>query len=96
MEEILSFVLGISVVLIILGAVLLVKTIKKVEKLESNAKDAIYWVQKNDENINRRVDQEIDRVNKLHREGISYTDSRVDKLEQKVLGNIEPKQVLKG
>lgn len=96
MEEILSFVLGISVVLIILGAVLLVKTIKKVEKLESNAKDAIYWVQKNDEIINRRVDQEIDRVNKLHREGISYTDSRVDKLEQKVLGNIEPKQVLKG
>jgi septation ring formation regulator EzrA len=96
MEEILSFVLGISVVLIILGAVLLVKTIKKVEKLESNAKDAIYWIQKNDELTNKRVDQEIDRVNKLHREGISYTDSRVDKLEQKVLGNIEPKQVLKG
>ena len=96
MEEILSFVLGISVVLIILGAVLLVKTIKKVEKLESNAKDTIYWIQENDESINRRVDQEIDRVDKLHREGISYTDSRVDKLEQKVLGNIEPKQVLKG
>ena len=96
MEEILSFVLGISVVLIILGAVLLVKTIKKVEKLESNEKDNIYWIQKNDELTNRRVDQEIDRVNKLHRESISYTDSRVDKLEQKVLGNITPKQVLKG
>lgn len=95
MEQILSFVLGISVVLIILGAVLLVKTIKKVEKLESNAKDAIYWIQKNDELTNRRVDQEIDRVNRLHRESISYTDSRVDKLEQKILGNIEPKQVLK-
>lgn len=96
MEQILSFVLGISVVLIILGAVLLVKTIKKVEKLESNAKDAIYWVQKNDEIINRRVDQEIDRVNNLHRESISYVDSRIDKLEQKILGNITPKQVLKG
>jgi DNA replication protein DnaD len=95
MEQILSFALGSSAVLIILGAVLLVKVIKKVEKLESNAKDAIYWIQKNDELTNKRVDQEIDRINKLHRESISYTDSRVDKLEQKVLGNIEPKQVLK-
>lgn len=95
MTEILAFVLGISVVLIILGAVLLVKTVKKVEKLESNAKDAIYWIQKNDEIVNRRVDQEIDRVNNLHRENISYVDSRIDKLEQRVLGNINPKQVLK-
>ena len=95
MEQILSFALGSSAVLIILGAVLLVKVIKKVEKLESNEKDNIYWIQKNDELTNRRVDQEIDRVNKLHRESISYTDSRVDKLEQKVLGNITPKQVLK-
>lgn len=96
MEQILSFVLGISVVLIILGAVLLVKTIKKVEKLESNEKSNMYWVQNNDELINRRVDQEIDRVNNLHRESISYVDSRIDKLEQKILGNITPKQVLKG
>lgn len=96
MEQILSFVLGISVVLIILGAVLLVKTIKKVEKLESNEKNNMYWVQNNDEIINRRVDQEIDRVNNLHRESISYVDSRIDKLEQKILGNITPKQVLKG
>ena len=95
MTEILAFVLGINIVLNILGAVLLVKIIKKVEKLESNEKDNIYWVQKNDELVNRRVDQEIDRVNRLHRESISYTDSRVDKLEQKILGNIEPKQVLK-
>lgn len=96
MEQILSFVLGISVVLIILGAVLLVKTIKKVEKLESNEKNNMYWVQNNDELINRRVDQEIDRVDNLHRESISYVDSRIDKLEQKILGNITPKQVLKG
>lgn len=95
MEQILSFVLGISVVLIILGAVLLVKTIKKVEKLESNEKNNMYWVQNNDELINRRVGQEIDRVNNLHRESISYVDSRIDKLEQKILGNITPKQVLK-
>lgn len=96
MTEILSFALGSSAVLIILGAVLLVKTIKKVEKLESNEKNNMYWVQNNDELINRRVDQEIDRVNNLHRESISYVDSRIDKLEQKILGNITPKQVLKG
>ena len=45
MEQILSFVLGISVVLIILGAVLLVKTIKKVEKLESNVKIGVIIIQ---------------------------------------------------
>ena len=96
MEEILSFILGINIVLIILGAVLLVKTIKKVEKLESNEKNNMYWVQKNDELINRRVDQEIDRTNLIHKDTLSYIDSRMDKLEQKILGNITPKQVLKG
>lgn len=96
MEEILSFILGINIVLIILGAVLLVKIIKKVEKLESNEKNNMYWVQKNDELINRRVDQEIDRTNLIHKDTLSYIDSRMDKLEQKLTGTPGAKQVLKG
>lgn len=96
MTEILSFVLGSSAVLNIVGAALLFKIIKKTEKLESNEKVNINWIQKNDEMINRRVDQEIDRVNKLHRESISYVDSRVDKLEQKLTGTPGAKQILKG
>ena len=90
MTEILAFVLGISVVLLIVGAMLLVKTIKKVEKLESNEKDNIYWVHKNDELTNRRVDQEIDRVDLIHKDTLSYIDSRVDKLEQKLIGTLKP------
>lgn len=100
MTEILAFVLGINIVLNILGAVLLVKIIKKVEKLESNEKDTIYWVQKNDELINRRVDQEIDRTNLIHKDTLSYIDSRVDKLEQKLTGTSKPVEkevtILKG
>lgn len=90
MTEILAFVLGISIVLLIVGAMLLVKTIKKVEKLESNEKDNIYEVQKNDELINRRVDQEIDRINLIHKDTLSYIDSRVDKLEAKLTGTSKP------
>lgn len=90
MTEILAFVLGINVVLLIVGAMLLVKTIKKVEKLESNEKDNIYWIQKNDELTNRRVDQEIDRINLIHKDTLSYIDSRVDKLEQKLTGTSKP------
>ena len=90
MTEILAFVLGISVVLLIVGAMLLVKTIKKVEKLESNEKDNIYEIQKNDELINRRVDQEIDRINLIHKDTLSYIDSRVDKLEAKLTGTSKP------
>ena len=90
MTEILAFVLGISIVLLIVGAMLLVKTIKKVEKLESNEKDNIYEIQKNDELINRRVDQEIDRINLIHKDTLSYIDSRVDKLEAKLTGTSKP------
>ena len=90
MTEILAFVLGISVVLLIVGAMLLVKTIKKVEELDSRVNDNIYEVQKNDELINRRVDQEIDRMDLIHKDTLSYIDSRVDKLEQKLTGTSKP------
>lgn len=95
MTEILSFVLGISIVLLIIGAMLLVKTIKKVEELDSRVKDNIHWTRQDYELINRRIDQEIDRVNNLYKDSISFTDSRVDKLEAKYLDQIQPKKILK-
>lgn len=95
MTEILAFVLGISIVLLIVGAMLLVKTIKKVEELDSRVNDNIYEARQNYEFINRRIDQEIDRVNNLHRDSISFTDSRVDKLEAKYLDQTQPKRILK-
>lgn len=90
MTEILAFVLGISVVLLIVGAMLLVKTIKKVEELDSRVNDNIYEIRQNYELINRRIDQEIDRVNLIHKDTLSYIDSRVDKLEQKLTGTSKP------
>lgn len=33
--------------------------------------------------LDRRIDGEIDRVNGLHKTAVSYTDSRIDKVEQK-------------
>jgi hypothetical protein len=54
-----------------------------------------------DELTNRRIDQEIDRVDRIHLDCIKYTDSRVDKLEAKILSvdkdGCEPtKKILKG
>ena len=34
--------------------------------------------------VNRRIDQEIDRVNQIKDNLYSYSDSRVDKLESKI------------
>ena len=90
MAEILAFVLGISIVLLIVGAMLLVKTIKKVEELDSRINDNIYEARQNYELINKRIDQEIDRVNNLYRDSISFTNSRVDKLEAKLTGTSKP------
>ena len=95
MTEILVFVLGIIIVLLIVGAMLLVKTIKKVEELDSRVNDNIYEAKQNYEFINRRIDQEIDRVNNIYRDSISFTDSRVDKLEAKYLDQTQPKRILK-
>ena len=95
MTEILAFVLGVNIVLLIVGAMLLVKTIKKVEELDSRVNDNIYEARQNYELINRRIDQEIDRVNNLYRDSISFTDSRVDKLEAKYLDQTQPKRILK-
>ena len=95
MTEILAFVLGISIVLLIVGAMLIVRTIKKVEELDSRVNDNIYEARQNYELINRRIDQEIDRVNNLYRDSISFTDSRVDKLEAKYLDQTQPKRILK-
>ena len=84
MEQILAFVLGVSIALFIWGVVVVFKTASKVVKQEKQLTEIENWISRNDELVNRRIDQEVDRVNKLHSDCISYTDSRVDKLEQKL------------
>jgi uncharacterized protein YoxC len=94
MEQILAFVLGAGIALFVWGVVVVFKTASKVAKHEKEINGTASWISRNDETINRRIDQEIDRVNNLHTDSIRYTDSRVDKLEAKLTSI--PKEILKG
>jgi uncharacterized protein YoxC len=94
MEQILAFVLGAGIALLIWGVVVAFRTASKVTKHEKEINGTASWISRNDETINRRIDQEIDRVNTLHADSIRHTDSRVDKLEAKLTSI--PKEILKG
>lgn len=94
MEQLLAFVLGVGAVTFIWVVVVAFKTVKKVKQIEFSITGLGEWIQRNDEMTNRRIDQETDRVNNLHSDSISFTDSRVDKLEQKLTSI--PKEILKG
>ena len=101
MEQILAFVLGVSIALFVWGVVVMFKTAKLAKQNEQSIRNIEEWVRRDDELLNRRIDQEIDRVNRLHQDSISFTDSRVDKLEAKILlvdkDGCEPtKKLLKG
>ena len=92
MEQILAFVLGVGAVAFVWAVVVAFKTTKKVKQIEQAITGQQDWIQRNDEMINRRIDQEIDRTNNMYNDCIRHTDSRVDKLESK----ITTKELLKG
>ena len=96
MEQILAFALGVSIVIFVMVAVVAFKAKKSAEQNKASILNIEQLVFKNYESVNRRIDQEIDRVNNLHSDNISFTDSRVDKLEQKLTGNLGAKKILKG
>lgn len=94
MEQILAFVLGVGAVAFVWVVVVAFKTASKVKKQEKELTEMMNWILRNDELVNRRIDEEIDRVNRLHTNSIGYADSRVDKLESKLITT--PKEILKG
>jgi hypothetical protein len=101
MEQILAFVLGAGAVVLIWGVVVAFKTARKVNDVELAITDIYQNMREYDELTNRRIDQEIDRADRIHQDCIKYTDSRVDKLEAKILSvdkdGCEPtKKILKG
>jgi len=96
MEQILAFVLGVSAVAFVWVVVVAFKTASKVKELERAISGNQDWINQNDQLVNRRIDQEIDRVNSLHDDSISFTNSRVDKLEQKLTEKKTKKQLIKG
>ena len=93
MEQILAFVLGVSAVAFIWVVVVVFKTAKLAKQNEQSILNIEQYVSRNDELVNRRIDQEIDRVNNIFNDCIRHTDSRVDKLDSKIENN---KHLLKG
>jgi len=84
METLVTFGLGAFTVLIILGIVVVFKLVKQVKGLISKTKEIEHWLSQSEELLNRRIDQEIDRVNKMDTDMYSFIDSRLDKLENKL------------
>lgn len=95
-QQIQAFVLGVSAVIFIGMVVVSFRAVRKLDNLDTTVKNVEEWISRNDEMVNRRIDQEIDRVNRMMDTCISHTDSRVDKLESKVLANYGAKEILKG
>jgi hypothetical protein len=85
MEQILAFVLGVGAVAFVWVVVVAFKTASKVREIEKAISGIQDWINQNDQLVNRRIDQEIDRVDQIYRECMRHTDSRVDKLEAKLL-----------
>lgn len=101
MEQILAFVLGVSAVAFAWVIVVAFKTARQVKNMESTIEGIFHQMDRNDELVNRRIDQEIDRTDKIYLECTRYTDSRVDKLEAKLTSVDEDgckptKKILKG
>lgn len=84
METLVTFGLGAVTVLIILGIVVMFKLVRQVKELKLTTQNLEMWVERNDEMVNRRIDGEIDRVNKMDTDVYSFIDSRLDKLENKL------------
>lgn len=82
-EQILAFVLGVGAVVFVWAVVVAFKTARKLKEVQEELPNCYLRITEMDEQLNRRIDREIDRVDKLHTDSIKYTDSRVDKLESK-------------
>ena len=93
METLVTFSLGAGTVLIIIGVVVMFKLVRQVKQLETSLSSTIDVIYQNEQMLNRRIDQEIDRVDQITNNIYSVIDSRLDKLETKITNN---KQVLRG
>jgi hypothetical protein len=82
-EQILAFVLGAGSVFLIWGVVVAFRTARKLKGVQEELPNIYLRIIEIDEQLNRRIDQEINRTDELYRESIKHTDSRVDKLDSK-------------
>ena len=93
MEQLLAFILGVGTALIVWGVVVAFRTAIQVKLLQVNITDVDQVINQNEQILNRRIDQEIDRVDNITSNIYSAIDSRLDKLDSKIENN---KQLIKG
>lgn len=97
MEQILAFVLGVSAGVLIWAVVVAFRTTKKVNTLSEKLDGVLFQIDRNDELLNRRIDEAIDTLlnfaTDVHKNSQAYTDSRVDKLESKFIGTTGAKEI---
>jgi len=92
--ETLSFILGIALVVVIALAIVAVYAFVKVGKLENQIRDfdnreqGIYRALSDQADwISKRIDETERNINDLEKEVFSQLDSRLDKLENKLINN---------
>jgi hypothetical protein len=93
MEQIAAFLLGVSAVTFIWVVVVAFRTANLAKQNEKHIRNVEEWISRNDELVNRKIDEEVNRTNKKIEDLYSVIDSRFDKFEAKITNN---KQVLKG
>ena len=95
MEQTIAFVLGVLTVLAVAGVVSMFKTRGQVKDLYEEIEDLQKVFNELELDLNttsdlldRRIDQEIDRVSRLDEEQYKYIDSRTDKMESRLENEI--------
>jgi len=89
METLITFGLGAGTVLIVIGVVVVSKLVKQVKLLKQVTAETVSTVTQEVQNIHYRIGSTEETLN-------STIDSRLDKLEQRLSGNLVAKQVKKG
>jgi hypothetical protein len=74
-----EFLLGATIITLIYQGIKLNKLSKQVTALKGNENEITTWIQRNDELVNRRIDQEIYRNDRLHNDAIEYTNQKFNK-----------------
>jgi len=92
--ETLAFILGIALVVVIAIAIVAIFAFVKVGKLENQIRnfdgrevDIYNSISSQTDWINRRIDETERNINELGKEVFSQLDSRLDKLENKLINN---------
>lgn len=74
MEQILAFAIGVGAALLVWGVVVAFKAANRLNEVEGLLKDLEQAYDIMDRKINERINQEIDRTDRLHNDAIEYVN----------------------